>query len=170
LVLYAEDEFNKCKYKESIQLYIKTIGYLDPNKIIFKFKEKSKLVYLIAYLEKYLDNLEFKFNIHCEEYYNYTKLLLNCYILSNKFQILKDYINKKEAFFSDEIYEYITEIYFETNNIEVALKLTQKNQKYINYIKILLKMNKKQEVIDFIKSLIKEINDNLYYLLIKILA
>ena len=160
LVLYAEDEFNKGKYKESIQLYIKTIGYLDPNKIIVKFKEKSKLVYLIAYLEKYLDNLEFKFNIHCEEYYNYTKLLLNCYILSNKFQILKDYINKKEAFFSDEIYEYITEIYFETNNIEEALKLTQKNQKYINYIKILLKMNKKQEAIDYIRSLIQEINNN----------
>ena len=64
LILYAEDEFNKGKFKKSIQLYIKTIGYLEPNKIIFKFKEKSKLVYLIPYLEKYLDNLEFKFNIH----------------------------------------------------------------------------------------------------------
>ena len=159
LALYAEDEFNKGKYKESIQLYTKTIGYLEPNKIIFKFREKSKLGFLISYLEKYLDNLEFKFNIHCEEYFNYTKLLLNCYIMSNKFQVLKDYVNKKEMFFSDEIFEYITELYFETNNIEDALKLTQKNQKYINYIKILLKMNKKEESLDYIKSLIKEINN-----------
>ena len=37
----------------------------------------------------HLDHLEFKFNIHCEEYYNYTKLLLSCYILSNKLHILK---------------------------------------------------------------------------------
>ena len=95
-----------------IQLYSKTIGFFDPDKIVFKFKEKSKLGYLISYLEKYLDNLEFKFNIHCEEYYSYTKLLLNCYILVNKFQTLKDYINKKGMYFSDEIFEYITELYF----------------------------------------------------------
>ena len=158
LALYAEDEFNKGKFKESIRLYIKTIDYFEPNKIIFKFKEKSKLGYLISYLEKYLDNLEFKFNIHCEEYYNYTKLLLSCYILSNKFDILKEYINKKEMFFSDEIFEFIIELYFETDNIEDALKLTQKNERYIDHIKILLKMNKKQEAIDYIDALIKRIN------------
>ena len=160
LFLYAEDEFNKGKFKESIQLYSKTIGFFDPDKIVFKFKEKSKLGYLIAYLEKYLDNLEFKFNIHCEEYYSYTKLLLNCYILVNKFQILKDYINKKGMYFSDEIFEYITELYFETNNIDEALQLTQKNEKYINYIKILLKLNKKEETLELIKSLIKDINSD----------
>ena len=160
LILYADDEFNKGKYKESIHLYTKTIGYLEPNKIVFKFKEKSKLEYLITYLEKYLDNLEFKFNIHCEEYYNYTKLLLNCYILANKFNILKEYINKKEIYFSVEIIEYITEIYFETNNIDEALKLSKKNERHINYIKILLKLNKKGEALEFIKSLIKEINNN----------
>ena len=160
LALYAEDEFNKGKYKESIHFYTKTIGYLEPNKIIFKFKEKSKLGYLINYLEKYLDNLEFTFNIHCEEYHNYTKLLLNCYIMSNKFHILNDYINKKEMFFSDELFEYITELYFETNNIENALKLTQKNQKHINYIKILLKLNKKKESLEYIKTLINEIKNN----------
>lgn len=159
LVLYAEDEFNKGKYKESIQLYSKTIGLIQPNKIVFMFKEKSKLEFLITYLEKYLDNLEFKFNIHSKEYYSFTKLLLNCYILTNDLQVLKDYISKKEIFFDDEIFEYITKICFETDNIEYAISLTKKNEKYINYIKILIKLNKKEESLNFIDSLVKDINN-----------
>ena len=160
LVLYADDEFNKGHYKESINLYAKTIGLIQPNEIVFKFKEKSKLEFLIIYLEKYLSNLEFKFNIHSKEYYTFTKLLLNCYILKNDLQVLKDYISKKEIFFDDEIFEYITKICFETDKIEYAISLTKKNQKYINYIKILLKLNKKEESLDFINSLIKDIDNN----------
>ena len=45
LALYAEDEFNKGKFKESIKLYIKTIDYFEPNKIIFKFKEKINYMF-----------------------------------------------------------------------------------------------------------------------------
>ena len=160
LILYADSEFNKGKYKESINLYAKTIGYLQPNKIVFLFKEKSKLEFLIIYLEKYLDNLEFKFNIHSEEYYLFTKLLLNCYIFSDNLQVFKDYISQKEIYFSDEIFEYITELCFETNNIEYAQSLTKKNEKYINYIKILLKLNKKVESLDFINSLVNDIDIN----------
>ena len=160
LILYADDEFNKGHYKESINLYAKTIGLVQPNEIVFKFKEKSKLEFLILYLEKYLDNLEFKFNIHSKEYYTFTKLLLNCYILMNDLQVLKDYISKKEIFFDDEIFEYITQICFETDNIDYAISLTKKNQKYISYIKILLKLNKKEESLDFINSLIKDIENN----------
>ena len=160
LALYAEDEFIKGKYKNSIDLYTKTIGYLQPDKIIFKFKEKSKLEYLTTYLENYLKYLEFKFNIHTEEYLSYTKLLLNCYTLTNKIPKLKEYISQKELFFTDEIFEYITELCFETNNVDYALNITQKNQQYINYIKILLKLNKKEEALDFIITLIKNINNN----------
>ena len=160
LALYAEDEFIKGKYKNSIDLYTKTIGYLQPDKIIFKFKEKSKLEYLTTYLENYLKYLEFKFNIHTDEYLSYTKLLLNCYTLTNKIPKLKEYISQKELFFTDEIFEYITELCFETNNVDYALNITQKNQQYINYIKILLKLNKKEEALDFIITLIKNINNN----------
>ena len=160
MILYAEDEFNKGKYKESIQLFSKTIGIIEPNKVVFLFKEKSKLEFLIIYLEKYLDHLEFKFNIHSEEYISYTKLLLNCYILTGKLQILKDYISKKEIYFSDEIFDSITEICFETNNVDYVLNLTEKNKKYINYIKILLKLEKKKEGLDYIKLLINEMDIN----------
>ena len=160
LILYADNEFNKGKYKESINLYAKTIGYLQPNKIVFLFKEKSKLEFLIDYLEKYLDDLEFKFNIHSEEYYLFTKLLLNCYIFSDNLQVFKDYISQKEIYFSDEIFEYITELCFETNNIEYAQSLTKKNERYINYIKILLKLNKKVESLDFINSLTNDLDNN----------
>ena len=160
LALYAEDEFTKGNYKHSIELYTKTIGYLQSDKIIFKFKEKSKLEYLMTYLENYLKYLEFKFNIHTEEYLSYTKLLLNSYTLTNKVTKLKEYVSQKEIYFSDEIFEYITELCFETNNIDYALNLTLKNQQYINYIKILLKLNKKDEVLGFIIFLIKNINNN----------
>ena len=89
---------------------------------------------------------------HIQSYY---------YTLTNKIPKLKEYISQKELFFTDEIFEYITELCFETNNVDYALNITQKNQQYINYIKILLKLNKKEEALDFIITLIKNINNNI---------
>ena len=64
--------------------YIKTINYLEPSLVIQKFLEKSKLDYLIQYLEALENNREFQIKGH-ENSKDYTTLLLNCYIMQEKF-------------------------------------------------------------------------------------
>ena len=77
---HAEYEYNKGNYDKAIDEYIKTIHFYEPSIVIRKFLEKSKLVYLIKYLEAIVFDKDFK-NRDIEEHNNYTILLFNCYIM-----------------------------------------------------------------------------------------
>ena len=161
--IYAENEFKKDNYNTSIQQYIKTIGFYDPNYVIQKFNNNPKINYLIMYLEKLLEYMEIKNKIN-EDYNDYTLLLLNCHSTQNNIQIIKQYINKKTIYFSKELSKKIIDICLKINEIDFSLNYAKQKKMYICYIEILLKINKKEEALDFIKYLNKdekpEINNN----------
>ena len=155
---YAEQEYKIENFDNSIQQYIKTIGFYDPSYVIRKFNKKTKIIYLIKYLVKLLDYLEIINKIN-EEYENYTILLLNCYIIENNIPVFKQYIAKKEIIFTNEISKKIIDICLDINEIEYAFNFVKSKRMNIYYIEILLKMNKKEEALNFIRDLSKEENN-----------
>ena len=72
--LQAEFEYSRGEFDKSIQAYINTINFLDPSIIIQKFLTKSKMEFLIKYLEAIESNINFKQRSN-ENYKNYTTLL-----------------------------------------------------------------------------------------------
>ena len=147
---YAEFEYSKGDYENSINQYIKTINYLDPSLVIQKFLEKSKLDYLIQYLESLEQNNIFQANDDPNKK-NYTTLLLNCYIMQEKIPKLKEFMNSKGNEFPIEIIKTAIDVCLETQNIELALSIAKQKNMNEEYLQILiLKQNKLEEALDFI--------------------
>ena len=147
---YAEYEYSKGDFESSISLYIKTINYLEPSLVIQKFLEKSKLDYLIQYLEALDKNEEFqsKGDINTK---NYTTLLLNCYIMQEKIPKLEEFMYSKGNNFPIEIIKTAIDVCLETQNIELALSIAKQKKLYEEYLQILiLKLNQLEEALDFI--------------------
>ena len=147
---YAEYEYYKGDFDKAVIQYIKTINYLDPSQVIQNFLEKSKLDYLIQYLEALENNKEFQIKGH-ENSKNYTTLLLNCYIMQEKIPKLEEFMNKKGHNFPVEIIKTAIDVCLETQNIDLALSIAKKKNMYEEYLQILiLKLNKLEEALDFI--------------------
>ena len=162
---YAEYEYSKGDFENSINQYIKTINYLDPSLVIQKFLEKSKLDYLIKYLESLEKNEQFQSNGEADTKH-YTTLLLNCYIMQEKIPKLKEFMNSKGNDFPIEIIKTAIDVCLETQNIELALSIAKQKNMYEEYLQILiLKLNKLEEALDFIAPV--ESNNNKEKLLIK---
>ena len=152
---YAEFEYSKGDYENSINQYIKTINYLDPSLVIQKFLEKSKLDYLIIYLEALEKNSQFQSSDEANTK-NYTTLLLNCYIMQEKIPKLKDFMNSKGNEFPIEIIKTAIDVCLETQNVELALSIAKQKNMYEEYLQILiLKQNKLEEALDFISPMDK---------------
>ena len=155
---YAEFEYSKGDYENSINQYIKTINYLAPSLVIQKFLEKSKLDYLIQYLESLEQNNIFQANDEPNKK-NYTTLLLNCYIMQEKIPKLKEFMNSKGNEFPIEIIKTAIDVCLETENIELALSIAKQKNMYEEYLQILiLKQNKLEEALDFIAPIEKDKN------------
>ena len=147
---YAEYEYSKGDFELSIFQYIKTINYLEPSLVIQKFLEKSKLDYLIQYLEALEQNEEFQSKGEGNPK-NYTTLLLNCYIMQEKIPKLKEFMNSKGNDFPIEIIKTAIDVCLETQNIELALSIAKQKKMNEEYLQILiLKLNKLEEALDFI--------------------
>ena len=147
---YAEYEYSKGDFDTSILQYIKTINYLDPSLVIQKFLEKSKLDYLIQYLEALQQNEQFQSRGEANTK-NYTTLLLNCYIMQEKIPKLKEFMNSKGNEFPIEIIKTAIDVCLETQNIELALSIAKQKNMYEEYLQILiLKLNKLEDALDFI--------------------
>ena len=147
---YAEYEFSKGDFDNAVIQYIKTINYLEPSLVIQNFLEKSKLDYLIQYLEALENNKEFQIRGH-ENSKDYTTLLLNCYIMQEKIPKLKEFMNKKGHNFPKEIIKTAIDVCLETQNIDLALSIAKGKNMYEEYLQILiLKLNKLEEALDFI--------------------
>ena len=147
---YAEYEYSKGDFDKAVIQYIKTINYLEPSIVIQKFLEKSKLDYLIQYLEALENNREFQIKGH-ENSKDYTTLLLNCYIMQEKIPKLEEFMNKKGHNFPVEIIKTAIDVCLETQNIELALSIAKQKNMYEEYLQILiLKLNKLEEALDFI--------------------
>ena len=147
---YAEYEYIKGDFDKAINHYIKTINYLDPSLVIQNFLEKSKLDYLIKYLEAIENNKEFQKNEQ-ENSKEYTILLLNCYIMQEKMDKLNEFLNKKGQTFSKEIIKTAIDVCLDTQNINLALSIAKQKNMNEEYLQILiLKLNKLEEALDFI--------------------
>ena len=147
---YAEYEYSKGDFDKAILQYIKTINYLEPSLVIQKFLEKSKLDYLIQYLEALEGNKEFQKKGH-ENAKDYTTLLLNCYIMQEKIPKLKDFMNEKGHNFPVEIIKTAIDVCLETQNVDLALSIAKQKNMNEEYLQILiLKLNKLEEALDFV--------------------
>ena len=147
---YAEYEYSKGDFDNAVIQYIKTINYLDPSLVIQNFLEKSKLDYLIQYLEALENNRDFQIKEH-ENSKNYTTLLLNCYIMQEEIPKLKDFMNKKGHNFPVEIIKTAIDVCLETQNVDLALSIARQKNMNEEYLQILiLKLNKLEEALDFI--------------------
>ena len=152
--LQAEFEYSRGEFEKSIQAYINTINFLDPSIIIQKFLEKTKMQFLIKYLEAIESNITFKQRSN-ENYKNYTTLLLNCYLMNEKEEIpkLKEFIDKKKDSISPEILKTVIDVCLDTQNVDLALSIADSKDMYEDYLQILIiKQNKIQEALDFIYS------------------
>ena len=153
---FAEYEYNNENFNSSIQKYIKTIGLYEPSYVINKFNDYIKIEYLIKYLEKLLEYLEARMKIN-DDYINYSKLLFNCYIFTNKIKNFKEYINKKSAFLNNELLEYIINICIGINEQEFAFNFFEEKKMYIYCIELLLYSNEKEDAVNLIRDLLKEV-------------
>ena len=88
----GEYEYSRGEFDKSIEAYIKTINYLDPSIVIQMFLTKSKMEFLIKYLEAIESNISFK-QRSFENYTNYTTLLLNCYLMKEEIPKLKEFLD-----------------------------------------------------------------------------
>ena len=150
--LQAEFEYSRGEFGRSIQAYINTINYLDPSIIIQKFLTKSKMEFLIKYLEAIESNITFKQRSN-ENYKNYTTLLLNCYLMKEEIPKLKEFIDKKKDNINPEILKTVIDVCLDTQNIDLALSIAKNKDMYEDYLQILIiKQNKLQEALDFIYS------------------
>ena len=148
----ADYEYSKGDFASSINEYIKTINYYKPSHVIQKFLEKSKLDYLIKYLEAIVNNIDFKIR-DSEEHKNYTTLLLNCYIMQDDFDKLKNFIDKKGNSFSQEITKSIINICLDTDNINLALQIALEYKLIEEYLRIIItKLNKYEEAINIMDN------------------
>ena len=149
--LQGDYEYSRGEFDKSIQAYIQTINYLDPSIIIQKFLTKSKMEFLIKYLEAIESNISFK-QRSFENYTNYTTLLLNCYLMKEEISKLKDFIDKKHNI-NPEILKTAIDVCLDTQNVELALNIALSKEMYEDYLQILtLKQNKYEEALDFIYS------------------
>ena len=149
---HADYEFSKGDFQKSVDEYIKTINYYEPTNVIQKFLEKSKLDYLIRYLEAIVHNIDFKIR-DVEEHKNYTALLLNCYIMQEEFHKLKEFIDKKGQYFSQDLIKTIIKVCLEAGNIDTALSIAKQNQLIEEYLRILIiKMNNYEEAINILED------------------
>ena len=147
---YAEYEYSKGDFDTAVIQYIKTINYLEPSLVIQNFLEKSKLDYLIQYLEALENNKDFQIK-NQENSKEYTTLLLNCYIMQEKIPKLEEFMNKKGHNFPPEIIKTAIDVCLETQNVDLALSIAKQKNMNEEYLQILiLKLNKLEEALDFI--------------------
>ena len=137
---HAEYEYNKGNYEKAIEEYIKTINYYEPSIIIQKFMDKSKLNFLIKYLEVIVDNIDIQIK-DLEDKKNYIILLLHCYIIQEDIPKLKDFIDKKGKkgdYFSKDLMRTAIDVCLETDNVEIALSLSKQYKLIEIYLQILI--------------------------------
>ena len=147
--LQGDYEYSRGEFGKSIEAYIATINNLDPSIIIQKFLTKSKMEFLIKYLEAIESNIHFK-QRNIDNYTNYTTLLLNCYLMKEEIPKLKEFIDKNEKI-SPEILKTAIDVCLDTQNVDLALDIALNKNMFEDYIQILiLKQSKYKEALDFI--------------------
>ena len=149
---HAEYEYSKGNYDKSIDEYIKTIDYYEPTLVIQKFLEKSRLNYLIKYLEAIIFNMDFKIK-DLEENKNYTTLLLHCYIMQEEIVKIKEFIDVKGQFFSKDLIKTVIDVCIETENIEMGLSIAKQYKMIEEYLQILIiNLSNYEEAINIIEE------------------
>jgi hypothetical protein len=149
---HAEYEYYKGSYDKAIDEYIKILNYTEPSVIIQKFADKSKLLYLIKYLEAIVYSPDFK-NKDNDENKNYTTLLLHCYIMQEEIPKLKEFIDKNINDFSIDIIKNVVEVCLETDKYELGLSIAQQYKLIDEYFYInIIKLNNLEDSLNIIEN------------------
>ena len=107
---------------------------------------------MIDYLEELEKNESFKAR-DPEELKDYTALLLNCYIMQEKFNKLKEFVDSKDKDFPIQDVTTAIEVCLESQNTDLALNIAKKNNLNEEYLRILIsEQGRFQEALDFIKD------------------
>ena len=146
----AEFSYSKGDFDKSISQYINTINFLEPSNVIQRFLEKSKLDYLIKYLEALESNKQFQERDN-DELKDYSTLLLNCYIMQEKFVKIKEFVEKKKKL-PQRIIKSAINICLETENIDLGLQIAKQNNLIEDVLRILIeKQGKYEKALDIIQ-------------------
>ncbi len=89
-----------------------------------------------------------------KELQDYTALLLNCYIMQEKFQKLKEFVDNEQKTFSDSDVKTAIDVCLENKETELALFIAKKKPQMCNeYLRILIvELNKYNEAIQYMKE------------------
>lgn len=88
-------------YKEAIQKYIQTIGYIEPSYIIRKFLDVAHIEHLIKYLNEVHERKQAD--------KHHTALLLNCFVKQKEIDSLDNFL-KKESKYDTDLFDIETAI------------------------------------------------------------
>lgn len=148
---HAEFAYLNKDYEKSIEQFKLTINYLDPSYVIQKFLDKTKLDYLILYLDALEKDETFKSRSK-DEMTDYTALLVNCYIMQEKYSKLKEFVDNQDKNFLLEDVKTAIDVCCESGNEEIALFIANKKNMKEEYLKILINMKKYQEAFEYIQK------------------
>lgn len=113
---HADSLYSKKQYDEALDMFIKTIGFLNPSYVIQRFIEVPQLPNLIKYLEKLIEAptsaQQQNHNINTLADYNkdYTALLLNCYVKTKQKDKISELIDRNGLGNGGTIFDVATAI------------------------------------------------------------
>lgn len=132
---HADNLYDKKQYKEALEEFLQTIGYLNPSYIIQRYIEVPQLENLIIYLEALIkqpvssqsQSATTSTGASPNDYNkDYTALLLNCYVKTKKKEKIDELISKQSNNQSDSIFDVETAIEVcrqQEDTLEQAVKL-----------------------------------------------
>lgn len=155
---HGDHIYMKSDYQKAIEQYIYTINYLDPSYVIQKFLDGSKLDYLILYLEALHSENNFEFRC-LKEMKDYTALLLNCYIKQKQIVKLKEFVEGKELTPQLLNVETAIEVCKDTNQIELALSISEKSKMFDSYVQLMIDYKSKFLILKTIQWQLSILNE-----------
>lgn len=140
--------FSKRKYKEAIDAYCQTIGYIQPSHVITKFTDPQLSNFLVDYLEALKQQQQTATNKQ------YTTILFNCYTKLNDTEKLNAMIRKDSGEKFDE--DTAINILRLSNFKEQALELARNRRKFVQWAEIKKENNSFKDIIEELKLLSME--------------
>ena len=145
---HADNLYEKKQYDESLEQFIKTIGYLNPSYVIQRFIEVPQLNNLIKYLEHLINTpQQQQQNITSLADYNkdYTALLLNCYVKTKQKDKITQLIQRSTQNNKDTIFDVATAIEVcrqQSETLDEAEALAQQSKKWKLLVQIQIENRK----------------------------
>ena len=145
--------YTKGEYRNAINEYKKTIFHIEPNFIIEKFLDTSKLEFLIMFLEEINNNIKYNMTLSEEKRKDYVVLLLYCYLRGKKENKMNEFIQK--AYLNKQLLliRAAIKICAKNNLKELALAIVERGDLLELKIEVLLDIFKNyKEALNLLKN------------------